>query len=62
MSRSNLLGLVGVMLAMVVAAGAIAFEITRPEERQQGSAVAQPIDAATLPTHLQNLHEEMALP
>jgi len=60
MSRSTSLGLVGVMLAMVVAAGAIA--ITRPEERQQRSAVAQPIDEAILTTHLQNLPGEMALP
>ena len=62
MSRSTLLGLVGVMLAMLVAAGAIAFEITRPEETQQRSAVAEPIDAAILTTHLQNLRGETALP
>ena len=62
MSRSTLLGLVGVMLAMLVAAGAIAFEITRPEEAQQRSAVAEPIDAAILTTHLQNLRGETTLP
>ena len=62
MSGSTLLGLVGVMLAMLVAAGAIAFEITRPEEAQQRSAVAEPIDAAILITHLQNLRGETALP
>jgi hypothetical protein len=62
MSRITLLGLLGGMLAMLVAAGAIAFEITRPEEARQSSALAEPIDAAILTTHLQNLREETALP
>ena len=62
MCRSTLLGLVGVILAMLVAAGAIAYEITRPEEAQQRSALTEPIDAAILTTHLQDLRGETALP
>ncbi len=62
MSRITLLGSLGAMLAMVVAAGAIAFEITRPEQAQQHSALGEPIDAAILTTHLQNLRGETALP
>jgi hypothetical protein len=50
------------MLAMIVAAGAIAFEVTKPEVAQQRSAPAGSIDPAILSANLQKLRGETALP
>jgi hypothetical protein len=62
MSRITSLGLLGGMLAMIVAAGAMAFEVTKPGLARQRSAPAESIDAAILSAHLQNLRGETALP
>jgi hypothetical protein len=56
MSRVTSLGLLGGMLAMIMAAGAIAFEVTKP------GSPAESIDPAVLTAHLQNLRGETALP
>jgi hypothetical protein len=62
MSRVTSLGLLGGMLAMIVAAGAIAFEVTKPGLAQGRLAPAESIDPAILGAHLQNERGEAALP
>jgi hypothetical protein len=52
--------MLGSMLAMLAAAGAIAFE--KLEVAQQRSARAHSIDPAILSAHLQNIQGEIAVP